>query len=255
MKDQFSFYDIVAHVIPGAVGLAIIYWINAIVGAQLPLPTIGANDVGSSILFLIASYLLGTLAQAIGEGIEWPLLKLIWEWRSKGPDKHPMWYLLCNPNPGFQVTDKFQKILKLSIKEVFHLNLCNKSEPGTTIKAHGLCYSLIMQENAAQRSDKVKTIYRLFRGTFVILMGAHISLHALIMLIIPNIVSVNPFLLQLNAVILLLSISFIALFIAAGLTLWAFDFFSKLFPVTVYEDFYAWYGRKKFEQSHSSAPK
>jgi hypothetical protein len=265
MKDPFSFYDIVAHVIPGAVGLAIIYWIYYILTGQSVLsPSLQKDvfDLGGSILILVASYLLGTVAQAIGEGIEWPLLERIWKWERKEAEKdrnNPMMYLLCEPQERFQFTQEFQTNLRLSILEVFHLDLrypCDAKNLGTTIKAHGLCYSLIMQENAAQRSERIKAIFRLFRGTFVILLAALIGLITLLRINIPTVDGMDPLLHLLHPADTIQPLigSFIVLFVATGLTLWAFSFFSKLFPVTVYEDFYAWFGRKKSWESTSSAP-
>src|SRR4051812_23595849 len=69
MRDQFSFYDIVAHIIPGALALIVIYWFWTDMLA-LRAPIMEINDIGDSILILIASYLLGSIIQGIGEGIE-----------------------------------------------------------------------------------------------------------------------------------------------------------------------------------------
>jgi hypothetical protein len=230
------------------VAIAIFYWVNSLLTPRLTLPMPTSTDVGATLWFIIASYLVGTVVQAIGEYTEGLLFKLAW-WKS-----NPIVELFSGGDSQFPAA--LQKKLKGYILETFDLELSPQpcsDNGGQQLKTHGkkliggtdkssdkeqrkkaweavaLCYSLIIQAKMAQRAERIKAFFRLFRGIFVTSVIAW-PLTIVVLLVIPKS--------DLGWPVILLSVSIVV----SG---FLFFKFAVLFPIYALEDFYTWHELKR----------
>lgn len=233
MVSQFHLYDIVAHIMPGFLAIAILYWFDSTfnLGWGLTQVDLKSADLVSITVFFVGSYVLGTVAQGIGEAVEDPLLRGIWKlfW-------NPVVNLVYRDNPYF--TETLRKNVREQINEQFSLGMPeqvsrDEKEGKQVLEALGLVYSLIVQVNAAERAERMKSILRLFRGAFIVFTVA------LILAVVVRIFDLVPQFPSLGG----LWGALVVLAILDLLSLLLFVVYTVLFPRTAFEDFLAWHDR------------
>ncbi|RPH92861.1 hypothetical protein EHM69_11810 [candidate division KSB1 bacterium] len=142
---SLSFRDIMRYVVPGAVALAIIIWfLNGFVGIHFG--TFDA-DLGTSILFLLASYVVGHVLDLFGG--------IVLGKRMNSLAKNTV-VAVKNASPD-TFTQEFRDKLSQKVRERFNL-------PLETDEVFDLCDNAILGETAAQGRERLGALSGLYRG-------------------------------------------------------------------------------------------
>jgi hypothetical protein len=75
MSEKFDYYDAIAHLVPGTLGLVVLIYFMHLAG--LSLPTLPAGNAGALAIGIALAYLLGHILQSLASTLE-PLFYFLW---------------------------------------------------------------------------------------------------------------------------------------------------------------------------------
>lgn len=243
METKFNFHDIVGYIIPGAANLGLFSWFSlSILGLSSP---IELGNFGGIILFVGASYPIGHLIQVLGNFINDLITN---KWGGQFSEQ-----FLRDDNEHY--TAEFKENVKRFAHQFFGLSfdVDKKIQAKRRQEIFHLCYSLIVIEKVAIRTEIFNSVCMLHRGLLgtlcigIIVSAAitvkHIGVILATQKSIPLLQAISGnYELKIGFIAL---VFFIILFWPVVLTLRRF---SKHFANSVYRNFYVWYKKKEAVQ-------
>jgi hypothetical protein len=243
MQFKTNFQDLANYLMPGIVFLLLLIWLSfGFIGLKIQ-PDI--SSIGALAIILILGYVLGSVAQAVGNVLEARYEK---KWKGKYGD-----IVLRSDNEI--LTPKFKAQVIHYIQAGLHLDVISTTGQNSSaeikharMEAFHECQTLLVQTNSSQRVDIFQGLYGLYRGLLAVgVIGVVIS--ALIFLkqvtilglgvngvSVPN----HPFFAY-DELQLIASIAVFVLFVIARLPLYRrLRRFAEHYAVAVYQSFYAW---------------
>lgn len=250
MEIKINFQDLVIYLIPGAITVLVGYWfVLAFVS-----PSLGVDIVswGALAILLILSYAIGNVVQALGNGLEAYYER---RWGGKYSD-------LLLRNQGSDLSDALRTELVQRIQTVFKVVVPvgpyedtpqgrrqRKAEARARHEAFHLCYSLILQEDAAQHAEIFQGLYGLYRGLLTAAaLGMVASLAIAAKQLVLHALQANAIALPSGAFYRIDSTQLITavLLLVGFLCVWPLlaqrlKRFARHYATAVYESFYGWY--------------
>lgn len=173
--NRFSLYDFFVDIVPGAVGLIIFF---SLLPAQYNvLSMISNTSLFSGAAFLIVSYVLGHLFQAVTSPVDrWFTAREPWIAESAGlpyPFEHRL------NNPGSTNAPTVTKIVKDGLQDFFDESLSGY-ELFFATQSH-------LWHNDIGRIKRFQRLYTLFRGTYILLFAGGVLYVIVLVVTIGNI--------------------------------------------------------------------
>jgi hypothetical protein len=246
MADKLNFYDLVGLLIPGGMVLGFFYWFCVgFIGLSLSLDAVG---LGESILLIGIAYLAGHVVQALGNRGE----KGAQEKQGGGL---PSALLMRDEDEHYSA--EFKQQFKSAAEKTFGLPY--QVEEGAGEKAaqtrrrelFDLCYTLLVQEDAAKHVEIFNGTYSLIRGAISALwVGVAVSLLILLKevgLFFGWLQGIIPGWSYDWAQLISGALGLILSFFAQRLLKERFERFGRRFADGVYRSFYVWFKRHEKE--------
>jgi hypothetical protein len=180
MQDKFNFYDLVSYVIPGAINTIVLWWfIKILFGIELPFEI---NGIGESLLFLLASYLIGHISAAIFE--DWIKKPIVKKWNGYHSEQ-----FLSNNNSHY--SSEMKKTIRDTTTALW--NIADTGEDTREVKRKRQeifysCYKLLIHEGTGEHSSLFNSLYHFYLYLLVslrvvLLAGSILLCKSIIMLI------------------------------------------------------------------------
>ena len=160
MKKEYSFYEFVAIIVPGALFL---FSINTLISINYPKYIIEYTKIGGSFIFILLSYGAGHLIQSFGnffESIVWGILK----------KKPTDWIFNKNIFNRYLFDKRLNEKLQLQLKSKFGDSHSNIGQ---------VTYIFLFEKGKTSRIDIFNGNYSLYRGlsvTFLLLLTVSYNL-------------------------------------------------------------------------------